>query len=352
MASFGLLRKPSNNSGDQVLGSSNVVSSFIRTPDLLQSASSHSPCLILCRFVPCLIMMEMVTLIFPLYQIFRHKKAARETCKAIAEWEVNKRAATSTDGSIITKGSRGRMASMATLDSCLAGNYSGLQIYASTCELNGENIIFLVKVLKFKKRWAAVSAKAGSDTEPARMIMFRAALSIYVSLVHDGTSNYPINVESFIYAGLDKIFGPATLLVASNRPATPDSPISAVTPWDEPVTNPFDNPPSGASAISNPCENTLSASSDSGMLEYFQMKNLASVQTRHSFDNGSAEHIISLDDPINPNDPLADFKVPSAFDVTCFDAAEKSIKYMVWTETWQRYCEWSKIAPIAQTPGS
>jgi hypothetical protein len=293
--------------------------------------------------------MELVTLIFPIYQVMRHKHAARETSRVIAQWEVNKRATTSTDGSITTKGSRGRMASMATLDECLCGNYSGLQIYASTCELNGENIIFLVKVLNFRKQWAAVFAKAGSDTERARMAMFRAALSIYVSLVHDGTSSYPINVESFVYTGLYKIFGPATLLVASNCPATPTTPISAVTPWDEPVSHPFENSPS---TTSNPFDNPTSVTSESGRTEEFQMTSLTSLPTRHSFDHGSTEHIISLDDAVNPNDPLADFKVPAAFDITCFDAAEKSIKYMVWTETWQRYCEWSKNAPMVQAPGS
>ena len=282
--------------------------------------------------------MEMVTLGFPVYQVFRHKKAVRETSRVIAEWEYNKRTATSADGSIVTGGSKGRMASMATLDDCLHGNYSGLQIYASTCELNGENIMFLVRVINFKKQWASVFARAGSDTERARMTMFRAALSVYVSLVHDGTSSYPINVESFIYASLNKIFGPATLLVASNRPSTPESPISAVTPWDEQSSNPFEQPPSNAS--------------DSGLIEYVQMNHLATPPARRSFDRGSAEHIISLEDTINPNDPLIDFKVPAAFDIHVFDAAEKSIKYMVWTETWQRYCEWSKTAPSAQNSGS
>lgn len=294
--------------------------------------------------------MEMVTLGFPIYQVFRHKKAARETSKVIAEWEVNKRAATSTDGSFITRGSKGRMASMATLDDCLHSNYSGLQIYASTCEFNGENIVFLARVLNFKKQWATVFLKAGNDIERARMAMFRAALSIYVSLVHDGTSKYPINLESFIYAGLSKVFGPATLLVASNRPTTPVSPISAATPWDEPVSNPFENQPN---TTSNTFDGPRSNNSETGMIEYFQMNTLATPPVRRcSFDNGSTEHIISLDDPINPNDPLADFKVPTEFNVQVFDAAEKSIKYMVWTETWQRYCEWSKTAPSVQMPGS
>ena len=295
----------------------------------------------------------MVTLGFPIYQVFRHKKAARETSRVIAEWEVNKRDANSTDGSMITRGSKGRMASMASLDDCLSGDYSSLQIYATTCELNGENIIFLVRVLDFKKQWLSTFVKAGNDTERARMIMFRAALSIYVSLVHDGTSNYPINVESSIYTSLNKVFGAAAILVASNRPSTPESPISAVTPWDEPTTNPFENPPSIHS--NNPFEQSPSNSSQTGLKDYFEMKTLAVPSVRRcSFDNASAEHIMPLeDDSAKPLDPLADFKVPAGFDVRVFDAAEKSIKYMVWTETWQRFTEWSKTAPPSvQTPGS
>lgn len=269
--------------------------------------------------------MEMVTLSFPLYQVFKHKKAARETTTVIQEWEYKNRNASSTDGSILSRGSKGRMWSMQSLEECLKNNkYDSLQMYASCMELNGENIIFLVKAMNFKKQWDSVFARTGDQVQRARMAMFRNALSIYVSLVHHGTSNYPINVESFIYAQLNRLFGPATLLVASRRPSTPSSPISAATPWDEPTS-------------ADPAAETGT--------EYFQMGSLQSPPARRrSFDHESSEHIISLDESGNPNDPLADFKVPPEFDRNCFDAAEKSIKYMVWTETWQRYNDWYKTA--------
>ena len=273
--------------------------------------------------------MEMVTLCFPIYQVYKHKKAARETTRVIQEWEYSKRNASSTDGSIISRGSKGRMWSMQSLDECLkSSKHDSLQMYASCMELNGENIIFLVKVMNFKKQWDSVFARAGEQVQRARIAMFRNALAIYVSLVHDGTSNYPINVESFIYIQLNRLFGPATLLVASRRPSSPSSPISAATPWDEP-----------------PCGETGAENSS----DYFQMGSLQSPRVpRRSFDHESSEHIISLDETVNPNDPLADFKVPAEFNKDCFDAAEKSIKYMVWTETWQRYNDWLKTA----TPGS
>ena len=37
------------------------------------------------------------------------------------------------------------------------------------------------------------------------------------------------------------------------------------------------------------------------------------------------------------NDPWEGIKVPAEFDERGFDDAFKSVRYMVWTETWQRY---------------
>lgn len=41
-------------------------------------------------------------------------------------------------------------------------------------------------------------------------------------------------------------------------------------------------------------------------------------------------------------DPLEGVKVPGEFDERVFDAAFKSVRYMVWTETWQRYMSWKR----------
>ena len=40
------------------------------------------------------------------------------------------------------------------------------------------------------------------------------------------------------------------------------------------------------------------------------------------------------------DDPWEKVKVPVDFDEKVFDAAFKSVRYMVWTETWQRYIRW------------
>ena len=275
--------------------------------------------------------MEVVTLVFPIVQIFQHKQAARETQAILAEFDVKKlNSELSSSGSLATRSTgskRGKMFSMESLDECLDTNCDGLQVYSSCMELNGENIIFLTKVLDFRRKWATDSLKV-RDPARARMDMFRAALSIYVTLVHSDTASYPINIESSIYAKLESVFDFATKLVASRRNSeSPLTPISSITPWDEPQQEALVESP----MLESPGET-------------YPMRNmsLSTPPARRSIDNDSREHIISLDD--DPQDSLGSFQIPAGFDKHVFNAAFKSIKYMVWSETWQRYMTWKRTS--------
>ena len=273
-------------------------------------------------------MMELVTLVFPIVQIFKHKQAARETQAILAEFDVKTlHSEPSSTGSLATRSTgsrRGKMFSMESLDACLTTNCDGLQVYASCMELNGENIIFLSKVLGFQRKWTMGSSKARNSSR-ACMGMFRAALSIYVTLVHSATASYPINIESHIYAKLESIFAAATKVVASRRNSElPLTPISSVTPWDEPQQESLPESP----ILESPGET-------------YPMRNMSlSTPPARRIDNDSREHIISLDD--DPQDFLVGFQIPAEFDEHVFDAAFKSVKYMVWSETWQRYMNWKR----------
>ena len=278
--------------------------------------------------------MEIVTLVFPIVQIFKQQHSARETQAILAEFDDKKlHSQPSSTGSLATHSTgskRGKMFSMESLDECLATNCDGLQVYASCMELNGENIIFLTKVLGFQRKWVMDFSKV-RDSSRARMGMFRAALSIYVTLVHSETASYPINIESPIYARLESVFGAATKLVASRRNSeSPLTPISSVTPWDEPQQEPLvDSPMLGSPMLESPGET-------------FPMRNMPA---RRSIDNDSREHIIALDD--DPQDSLVGFQIPAEFNEHVFDAAFKSVKYMVYCETWQRYGHWKRSSATA-----
>lgn len=281
--------------------------------------------------MPGLFTIQIVTLIFPLVQVWKHEKNALAATRALQSYDQEydlKRTGSTTDTSIATRSSNGKMYSMGSLDACLNAQFEPLQIYASCMELNGENIIFLTKVLAFQTSWDVIFAKAGQDIGRARLRMFRCALNIYLSLVHTSTASYPINIESHIYAHLEKIFGSAATLVATRRSGTPSTPTSAVTPWDEPL------------------EQIESSNDPTGESYHMGVMMLSTPPTRLSNTNESCEHIVSLDDPTNPLDPLATVQIPAEFDMGCFDAAQKSIKYMVWTETWQRFMAWKRSSGI------
>lgn len=314
------------------------------------------------RFLPGLMTMEIVTLGFPIVQMHRHQKASREISGALADFDARRLtkqshadSSTLESGSFATRstGSKGKMYSMESLDECLHGCHDGLQVYASCMELNGENIIFLVKVLKFKKLWRRTFSTS-NDFLKARATMFRAALSIFISLIHCDTASYPINIESPIYQKLDIIFGQATALMASRRRgSTSSTPVSQVTPWDEPAD--LEDMPDMAGTTH---------------MERFHMRHLAqqeaqaaasptrtlSREDKHSSASSTSSQKIDEKGGITvsettttttselPSDPLAGFHVPVEFDAHAFDAAFKSIKYMVWTETWQRYMTWKRTS--------
>lgn len=309
------------------------------------------------RFVPGLTTMEIVTLGFPIYQILKYKQAARETHRALEDFD--KKRQQFSDGSTITESldlgnkmhpslsstvisKRGGMHPMESLDECLSTNPDNLQMYASCMELNGENIIFLTRVLAFQRSCTkAFQSTCNSTTDfcRARTSMFRIALSIFVSLVHARTATYPINIESIIYTRLDAIFGPATTLIARERYSRSASistgNSSSVTPWDEPHgerdehgNESYPMHSIGGDTAPRPPQPTFS---------------------RKGSRNESRERIVQVTAVVNEDgsaagvngaDPLEGVKVPADFDERVFDAAFKSVRYMVWTETWQRYMSW------------
>ena len=302
--------------------------------------------------------MEIVTLGFPICQILKHRRSVRETHRVLEKFD-NKlmeysNGSTTTSSlslggtthhscpsTVVSKG--GAMHSMHSLEESLSSNHDDLQVYASCMELNGENIVFLTRVIKFRSSCVQkFQATCGSTPEfrKARTSMFRIALSIFVSLIHARTATYPINIESVIYNRLDRIFGPATTLVASAetsrsaRIATRTS--SSITPWDEPKGE-RDEYGKGSYPM-----HTISGES---------LQQPRPTMSRQGLETESQEHIIQVtnlvgdDGSVNSSgvgapDPLEGVKVPADFDETIFDAAFKSVKYMVWTGTWQRYMTW------------
>lgn len=70
----------------------------------------------------------------------------------------------------------------------------------------------------------------------------------------------------------------------------------------------------------------------------------------------SREHIVEQglvenggdNDAEREKDPLDGVKVPADFDERVFDPAFQSVRYMVWTETWQRFMNWKNKSGVAE----
>ena len=293
--------------------------------------------------------MQIVTLGFPIYQIISHRRQAHERIRALQEFDqkrLNPFEDSNTEGAASVKPRSshskrsGKMFSMESLDKCLVVNSfetEALQQYATSMELNGENIIFLTRALAFTQQCsAAFAATCNSSPEfrRARKTMFRVALNIFMTLVYTKTANYPINIESHIYTSLEAIFGPATILVATqttSRTSTLTSDTD-VTPWEDHAAPDYFN------------KGFPTASEE----QIYPMHSIGSPGTRRN-RNESSEYIVTTpelaacadtpgeEDASAGKDPLHGIQISADFDEKVFDAAYRSIRYMVWTETWQRY---------------
>ena len=277
--------------------------------------------------------MQILTLGFPICEVYKYMLYRRKTDVALTYWDPVKDHDAGERGASITStttNSSHRMWAMSSLTKALNTNPAPLQVYASCVELNGENIIFLTKVAAFEAVSASQTSSAGTNPDlhdhlMQKQTLFRAALSIYISLVYVETAAYPINIESQIYATLEKLFGPAANLVAARSPTSPTTPPSNVTPWDEPV---MPTPSQNLFARASPAlENETGG-------EAYPMAEMGISRT--SISGHSARPIVHTE----LADPLSDYLIPDEFDGSCFDAAAKSIRFMVWTETWQRFCNW------------
>lgn len=65
-------------------------------------------------------------------------------------------------------------------------------------------------------------------------------------------------------------------------------------------------------------------------------------------DDTSTEHVVHGTD--GEKDPLEGIEVPGDFDETVFNPAFQSVRYMVWTETWQRFMSWKNKGGVVEAP--
>lgn len=241
--------------------------------------------------------MEFVTVFFPLLEVYESNRDRKATLAAIAEWEEGRHASKSLQSVLLSNGStndtesqkRRDLHNMQALERALEFHARELLEFAATKQFTGENIVFLTRVRAWKERWNQAALAKTPIPHKTRTKLYEAGKEIFDRNISLHTSQFPVNLESRFYQDLESIFGSNVLR----------SPGSIITPFTE----------------------------------------LWEMTGRR--DNKAAfEDITELDDLSTKSDSFMDMQAMRYdFDGTVFDQAERSVKYMVFTNTWSRYLE-------------
>lgn len=241
-------------------------------------------------------MMEFVTIFFPLLGVYKSSRERKATSAAIIEWEKKGHDLESRPSVLLQNSSnedtehqsKNEKCNMQALERALEIHARELLEFAATKQFTGENIVFLTRVRAWKDRWnRAALAKTPMPLETKNKL-YEAGKEIFDRNISLHTSQFPVNLESKIYSKLEGLFGST---VSS-------SPSSIITPFTE----------------------------------------LWAV-TGQRESRAGFEDITRVDDGTKPG-PLAEtLATLYAFDGQVFDLAERSIKYMVFTNTWARFLE-------------
>ena len=274
---------------------------------------------------PGIIVMQATAIFFPVYEIISSRIQMRKTMAVLESWEDRQGLRTSinhagsstasTKQTTSTSSQQRELYSMTALEKVLAVNPYPLLKFAATKDFTAENVLFLMQVRRWKEAFTVAPQVNSKMTESAKSQLFKLAVDIYVSRVNERTSAFPINIESKIRQDLDDIFAPA---VPTGRLSQDTTKYQEADSWITPptITSPFDR-------------KDRADSSDSGLT-------LTQVREPISFIDEKSQPMF----PPHPGvAPLGknQAKIREAFDEHVFDAAENSIKYLVLTNTWQKF---------------
>ncbi|KAI5370986.1 hypothetical protein Slin15195_G018570 [Septoria linicola] len=287
---------------------------------------------------PGIVVMQVVTVFFPMYEAYVSRAHMRTTLSLLKEWE--EKGAQNSEPSLssgeTSNASLGistrskEIFSMASLEKALAVNPLPLLHYAASKDFTAENIIFLMRVREWRQAYATAPKLLNTSvlTSDAQNLLFRMGVDIYMTCVLDTVSEFPINIDHNLKTALDAVFGPAVPERKHRRSA--DS--NGGSPWDIDM-DALDKAPIQLEVK----RITLSRETSDDSVKTMWTTKSKSIKTQCS------ERTLDDDEkPIfEPHPAIAPLgttraKIRREFDSTVFDAAEASIKYLVLTNTWRK----------------
>lgn len=258
--------------------------------------------------------MEIFTIFLPCWEVVRHQSLLKETLDAITQWENKTKTSgseskslnsvstmvdsmmsgwKSTDGSVKTNSSDDSILTMSALEYVLERNPTPLLEFSALHDFSAENIAFLTSVTEWKN---SLPKGAGDHVKELIRERFNRALHIYAQFISVRDAKLPINISSQTLKKLEAVFERSARILYGDKRE-----VDQVTPFDKPRT------PNSSDGSEKAMQASVVSSSLEDRVQYWG-------------------------------------EIPDDFDETVFDEAEKSIKYLVLTNTWPKFVRSSRIS--------
>lgn len=296
---------------------------------------------ILCRFTPCIFLMEASVIFIPCWHIVKNRQLKKETLNIIAEWERKQSSSPSigSDSTKVTRRSlasqrdsfksssssrRGEMYTMTALEKALEANPTPLLHFSAFKDFSGENIQFLSNIQQWKANWNPVSkyglfrrtATPELEGDALRRQQFNKAVQIYASFVSLQYSDFPVNLSSGHYKELEAMFDGTAALCNAHLPAEPVTPFNSY--WSSYRSSDLESAHGSISVVST----VLNKSTESFPATLDGPYVSKPVNMKMSNSGIQVPSFVQIPDSFGPN---------------IFDNSEESIKYMVLTNTWPKF---------------
>ncbi|KAH6957534.1 hypothetical protein BKA56DRAFT_637838 [Ilyonectria sp. MPI-CAGE-AT-0026] len=253
-----------------------------------------------------ILMLEIFTIFFPCWEVFRHQTLRQETLDSINNGNLIRVA-----GSSLTVWSKGdsiensvgeSILTMEALECVLERNPEPLQKFSALRDFSGENIAFLRAVAEWQSSLplAVLDPEKIKDDVAQELVRerFNSALRIYINFVSSHHAKFQINLSSQDLKRLASVFEPSARILYGEKHE-----IDPATPFDS-------------------FEMTSKVKSSSGSCRGSETGNMT----------GSINETEAIGDKA-----LYWGDIPDGFDATIFHDAESSIKYLVFTNTWPKF---------------
>lgn len=261
---------------------------------------------------------EISSIFLPCWQAIRHQALQQETLDIIAAWEsrnttldsnslgaatlrkkarhessfFEKATKWSASTSSTTWSDNSSLLNMSALERTLDSNPGPLRDFSALNDFSGENIAFLEAVAEWKSTFS---------TENVRNQFIR-ALGIYHEFISPHYAEFPINISFQEMAQLEATFEKAARVIYGDTQV--NSPATSFTPGsDWPMETIVAKRSYGSEVVDSPDNSTRELRSSLKHVSYWG-------------------------------------EIPVGFSAQIFDQAERSIKYLVLTNTWPKFLSW------------